>query len=86
MSGRGWVRDAVALTLLNGCYVVGPLVLVGLPVWLLFTPWWWLGVGLITAYLYLSFDGSERRLGTLPIPPRTLGSINKVTSHFKFDN
>lgn len=43
--------------------MVGPLVLVGLPVWLLFTPWWWLGVGLITAYLYLSFDGSERRLG-----------------------
>jgi hypothetical protein len=76
MSGRGWVRDAVALTLLNGCYVVGPLVLVGLPVWLLFTPWWWLGVGLITAYLYLSFDGSERRLGTRHQSPPTNFRLN----------
>jgi hypothetical protein len=63
------VQDAVAIALLNGCYVVGPLVLVGIPVWLLFTRWWWVGVGLVTAYLYFSFDGSERRLGATPLLP-----------------
>jgi len=58
------VRVLALVAALNGCYLMGPLVLGVLPLWLCFTSqWWWLGLALITAYLYLSFDGAEHKLG-----------------------
>jgi hypothetical protein len=62
---RGFVHDTSAIFLFNMCYLFGPLLAVALPVYLILcTSLWWVGLGAVTLYLFLSYlDGTERRLG-----------------------
>ncbi len=74
------LHTVLALILFNMCYVIGPLIVVSVPLYLVVcTSLWWLGVLLITTYLYLSFDGSERNLGS-PAPQQHNPYLPTVSS------
>jgi hypothetical protein len=61
---RSTFHTIYSIFLFNLCYLFGPLLAIVVPFYLIFfSSLWWVGILIVSLYLYFSFDGSERRLG-----------------------